>query len=214
MHVVKLGGSLLDKPRALREWLAVIARAGRGRLVLVPGGGPFADAVRTAQAGLGFDDGAAHRMALLAMDQCGLLLASLESVCIPCASTSAIRKVLVSGGVPVWMPSRPIACAEGVPESWDVTSDSLAAWLARELGASTLWLVKACAVAVQDWDRLAVMGVVDPAFPRFCADARFRVRVVGPGDTFWLTEALIEEPSFRRPPMPLEIEPATGDEGD
>ena len=193
MHVLKLGGSLLQEPRILRAWLDAIAAAGCGRLVVVPGGGPFADAVRVAQAQLGFDEGAAHRMALLAMEQCGLLFASLESACVPAESTAAIRNALATGRVPIWMPTRMLAHAEGVPESWEVTSDSLAAWLACELGASTLWLVKACPVPVQDRERLAIMGVVDPVFPRFCAEARFEVRVVGPGDTFRLTGALAEE---------------------
>ncbi len=65
--VVRLGGSHAFSP-LLRPWLAAIGAAA-GRVVLVPGGGPFADTVRSAQAAMGFDDLAAHRMALLAMAQ-------------------------------------------------------------------------------------------------------------------------------------------------
>jgi aspartokinase-like uncharacterized kinase len=83
--------------------------------------------------------------------------------------------------------------SEGIPESWSVTSDSLAAWLARALGASALWLVKACPVPVQDPERLAGMGVVDPIFPRFCAEARFDVHVLGPRDRVRFTAALAQE---------------------
>ena len=42
MRVVKLGGSLSGAPE-LKAWLAALAGAA-GRVVLVPGGGPFADA--------------------------------------------------------------------------------------------------------------------------------------------------------------------------
>jgi 5-(aminomethyl)-3-furanmethanol phosphate kinase len=189
VHVVKLGGSLLESPDMLRNWLrSVAAGGGGGRVVVVPGGGPFADAVRMAQGKLGCDDRAAHRMALLAMEQCGLLFASLEPSLVPAASIEAIREALRRGRVPVWMPFRCAADAKDITASWDVTSDSLAAWLARELGASTLWLVKACPIPVQDPTALAAMGVVDAAFPRFCVAAGYAVRVVGPADASPLTE--------------------------
>src|SRR5688572_11112389 len=65
--VVKLGGSYALSPR-LPAILAAI-RASHVPVVVVPGGGPFADAVRAAQPRMGFGDRAAHRMALLAMAQ-------------------------------------------------------------------------------------------------------------------------------------------------
>src|ERR1700741_4474814 len=72
--VIKIGGSCafsLD----LRRWSAMVAACG-GRAVVVPGGGPFADAVRAAQQRMKFDDAAAHHMAMLGMEQFGHALAS------------------------------------------------------------------------------------------------------------------------------------------
>ncbi len=71
--IVKLGGSLLGAA-TLRAALDACAAA---RALVVPGGGPFADAVRRVQSGFGFDDRAAHGMAILAMEQTALALASL-----------------------------------------------------------------------------------------------------------------------------------------
>ena len=82
MWVVKLGGSLA-RSEALRGWLAVLARAGRGRAVVVPGGGRYADAVRAEQQRWGFDDSTAHSMALLAMDQYGHQLAAIGNQAAP-----------------------------------------------------------------------------------------------------------------------------------
>jgi len=76
LAVVKLGGSHAHGPH-LKDWLAAIA-AEAGSIAIVPGGGPFADAVRTAQAGIGYDDRAAHAMALMAMAQFGAALTSLN----------------------------------------------------------------------------------------------------------------------------------------
>ena len=78
--VVKVGGSLGARPRTLRRLmstLAVLAR--RHPLVVVPGGGPFADQVRRADRRFGLGDSPAHWMAILAMDQYAHLLASLPN---------------------------------------------------------------------------------------------------------------------------------------
>ena len=77
MWVVKLGGSLHDAP-ALRHWLERLAILPGPPRVVVPGGGPFADAVRALQPVLGVGELAAHRMAILAMQQFGLALQALE----------------------------------------------------------------------------------------------------------------------------------------
>ena len=75
--VLKLGGSYAFSP-FLKNWIDAVKDCA-GCVVLVPGGGPFADAVRAAQPRMGFDDRAAHEMAVLAMDQYGCALAHLGS---------------------------------------------------------------------------------------------------------------------------------------
>ena len=75
LTVVKLGGSLAFSD-ALRPWLDALSQCAR-HVVVVPGGGPFADAVRAAQPRMGFDDRAAHHMALSAMEQYGRALVGL-----------------------------------------------------------------------------------------------------------------------------------------
>ena len=138
--VVKLGGSFAFSVH-LRAWIEAIA-ACAGRVVIVPGGGPFADTVRSAQLRMGFDDRAAHDMAILAMEQYGRALASLDRRLSPADSTEAIRRDLDAGRVPVWMPARMTRLANDIAPSWDLTSDSLAAWLAGTIGARRLFLVK------------------------------------------------------------------------
>src|SRR5262249_24587648 len=74
--VVKLGGSVI-RSADLSSWLDAIV-AVRAPIVVVPGGGALADEVRACQAKLGFGDPAAHRMALLAMDQLAWAVAGLR----------------------------------------------------------------------------------------------------------------------------------------
>jgi dihydroneopterin aldolase len=177
--VIKIGGSCafaLD----LRRWAAAIADCG-GRAVVVPGGGPFADAVRAAQPRMGFDDGAAHHMALLAMEQFGRALASFDARLSPVDSIAAVRRVLRDRQVPIWLPTR-MTLATDIPASWEVTSDSLAAWLAGKLSATRLLLLKqvelpAGAVSATE---LTANGIVDPAFPAFLKQSDSPAFILGP----------------------------------
>ena len=179
LTVIKLGGSHAFEPH-LRPWLDALA-SHAGSIVLVPGGGAFADAVRDAQPRIGFDDGAAHRMALLAMEQFGCALASLNERCLLVDSFAAIHRALEDGRVPVWLPTNMVLAAGEIPGSWDVTSDSLAAWLAGELGASRLVLVKHAASTLAARE-LASRRIVDPAFPGFLAHAGVPLLVLGAND--------------------------------
>jgi dihydroneopterin aldolase len=189
LTVVKLGGShAFAAHRA--DWIeAIVALA--GRIVVVPGGGPFADAVRDAQAKMGFDDGAAHRMALLAMEQYGCALASGRTQLSLADSRAAIDRALTSGRVPVWLPTR-MVLASDIPASWDVTSDSLAAWLAQVIGARRLLLVKhgEPGAGTARAPELAARGIVDAAFPRYLQASRIPAFILGPADHATMTQVI------------------------
>ncbi len=188
--VVKLGGSLAGAPE-LAAWLEVLGRAG-GRAVVVPGGGPFADQVRAAQERWRFDDATAHHLAILAMELFGRMLAALQPGLMLAESRPDIERVLQEGGVPVWMPARMTLGRREIAESWEVTSDSLAAWLAGALGAGRLLLVKSAAPPAGDVPagELVRRGLLDPAFPGFLAHSRAQARCLGPGDVRGLASAL------------------------
>jgi dihydroneopterin aldolase len=184
-----LGGSLAEGA-SLPGWLAMLP-AGRGRTVIVPGGGAFADAVRREQQRLGFSDRAANRMALLAMEQYALVLVDLVPDLVPCRTIDEMRKTLAAGGVPVWLPSLLALADPAIPESWEVTSDSLAAWLAGRLGAHALVLVKSIAAPRPlEPASLAAKGMVDTAFPRFVAAGGLVLDWVGPGEERRLADLL------------------------
>ena len=183
MWVVKLGGSLANYPDDLKRWLEALAEAGQGKVVIVPGGSFFADWVREAQKKWGFDDVAAHAMGLRAMEQYGLMLCGLQKSFVPASTEAEIRKALQENQVPVWLPVQTLA-SEDLSPSWDVTSDSLAAWLARRLTAERLVLVKSCALPEGEMDmaELSRKGIVDAAFPGFVDAAVFDVWLVNRED--------------------------------
>lgn len=167
MWVVKLGGSLAGRGE-LSYWLDILAYHG-GKIVLVPGGGPFADRVRDLQAQWAFSDKAAHAMALRAMEQYGLMMAGLQKGVVPVTTLSELKQVRQRAQVPVWLPVTEVIPAHDIPSDWSVTSDSLAAWLGQRLAASRLILVKTIQLRPGNIPlaRLVEEGVVDTAFPQF-----------------------------------------------
>ncbi|HLG59906.1 MAG TPA: hydantoinase/oxoprolinase family protein [Vicinamibacterales bacterium] len=141
--VIKLGGGVLADPECFEAVLRAIgALARESPLVVVPGGGPFADAVRDQSARLGLSDEASHWMAVIAMDQYAHLIASRLAGAVLVSTPSEIGGALRAGRLPVLAPSRWLREADPLPHSWDVTSDSIAAWVAGKLGARQLVLVK------------------------------------------------------------------------
>ena len=185
MWVVKIGGSLASSPD-LAPWLAAVAGPAQTPVVVVPGGGPFADLVRQAQLRHGFDDAQAHRMAVLAMEQFGLMLCALEPRLVPAATVGHMRAARARGAVPVWMAATMALAASDIGAGWDVTSDSLAAWLAHSIRATALFLVKSVSPASGRRSvsaaSLARSGFVDAAFPKSVAGSAHELRCLGPGD--------------------------------
>jgi aspartokinase-like uncharacterized kinase len=181
--VVKLGGSVIRSPD-LRSWLDAIAMP-RAPIVVVPGGGALADEVRASQARLGFGDAAAHRMALLAMDQLAWAVAGLRSGFEVGATEADLTGALERDLIAVWAPYALVAGRTDIEASWRVTSDSLALWLAGRLGARRCYLIKSIARASQTRTsaaQLARDGVVDEAFPAILAEARVPAVLLGRGD--------------------------------
>ncbi len=166
MWVVKLGGSLQTSSQ-LSKWLDILVEYGSGKVIIVPGGGRFADQVRHMQSYWEFDDGVAHEMALLCMEQYAYILQGMESRLQPVLSKDAILNCLDNQQVPVWLPHKMIINRREIPASWRITSDSLALWLAGYLGAGSLLLIKTTQLPDHYLPiaQMPARGLVDDCFP-------------------------------------------------
>lgn len=170
-RVLKLGGSLLDWPglrEAFRDWRA---RYPAERDLLVVGGGPAADWVRAIDQVHQLGDDASHQLAIQAMQ----LNAELAAQLWPEAERCDRLQDLGNAALTILFPW-PALCdeeqaryGEVMPHSWNVTSDSIAAWVARAIGARELVLMKSTSPGKVDF--------VDPYFAQFAA-AIERVSVV------------------------------------
>jgi aspartokinase-like uncharacterized kinase len=191
MWVVKIGGSLSHDP-ALREWLTRLWEVGGGRVVIVPGGGDFADAVRQYQHEWQFDDLAAHNMCLLAMAQYAILMQGVVPELVLASNEDRIRRALRDGRVAVWVPTDLMRATPDSMTNWDTTSDSLAAWLSTLLNAERLMIVKSCDVdADAPLETLAAKGIVDRRFPAYVRDANYIVEIFSKGDVAVMRDRLL-----------------------
>jgi len=151
--VVKLGGSLYHRVPGI---VPILREAGRP-LLIVPGGGPFANAVREVRV----DEDAAHWMAIAAMEQYGWYVASHG---LPVTDSPAVPDQPT-----MFLPYKAMREKDPLPHSWDVTSDTIAAWVAGTLGLDLLLLKSVDGIS--EGSRLLETiilpiktEVVDPAF--------------------------------------------------
>jgi 5-(aminomethyl)-3-furanmethanol phosphate kinase len=143
LTVIKIGGGLTWVPGALDKVCRTVGSLSRDwPLVVVPGGGPFADGIREFERRMGLSADAAHWMAILAMDQYAYVLASRIPDAALVEEPGCIREALAVAGAVVLAPSRWMKSADVLPHSWDVTSDSIAAFVAGALDARRLILIK------------------------------------------------------------------------
>jgi hypothetical protein len=133
--ILKLGGSLLAKGRELVRFLRDYAECTAHQIVIVPGGGPFAEAVKKLAERLNISNDAAHWMAVLAMHQYGLFLAADEPETPVVESIQGIRN---AGPICIALPYRILRADDSLPHTWNVTSDTIAAFIAHKLGEKTV----------------------------------------------------------------------------
>lgn len=205
--VVKLGGSTAGRIE-MEQWIAVLASATLP-LVIVPGGGPFADQVRVLQKEMHFSDAAAHEMAILAMEQFAIVIAERHPRLQPARSLDDLEAILAGGGVPVWLPSQMTRNAD-IAQSWDITSDSLAAWLCRQIGSRHLLLCKQVdpESLPEGLQALVDNGVVDAMLPVLLGEETV-LYIAGPSS---LRSQLAELPMARVPGRRVKMREAAGGE--
>lgn len=158
LRVVKFGGSLLER----QDWPALAGAlvAEFPSCLLVVGGGSVVEGLRALDATAPGAPALVHRLALEGMGITARFVAArldLETVVEPLDRGAAVLDVAA------WLDVAPER-HDGLARSWSVTSDSLAARVARLYGAG-LVLAKRVPPPAQDLGALAAAGWVDASFP-------------------------------------------------
>lgn len=139
--VLKVGGSLAEYPKSLKKLCKKLASFAKDhKILIVPGGGRFADVVRNFDKTYGLSKTVAHKMALLAMDQFGLFLSDITPNSFVSYSFEKVKNS-PSETLPIFLPSRFIFRKDPLESSWNVTSDSITAYIAGIFHVKKLILV-------------------------------------------------------------------------
>lgn len=140
--VIKVGGSLAEDPATLKaSGIKLGEIATKYRITIVPGGGKFADVVREYDQRYTLSADISHKMAILGMDQFGLFLSQvIPNSCATYLLSDAVQLSEI-GVVPIFLPSQLMFQEDPLGHSWDVTSDSIAAYIASRLKADKIILV-------------------------------------------------------------------------
>jgi hypothetical protein len=136
IHIVKLGGSLLDLPDAFDRFQAWRAMEMGTRGVLVVGGGNTADLVRDADRRFNLGESRAHWLAIRAMQFNAHLIAGILPKTKMVASHEQAQDAWREGFLAVVEPWEWLGNEElrdktlAIPHRWSFTSDSIAAHIA------------------------------------------------------------------------------------
>lgn len=140
--VVKIGGSLAEDPAQLRALCRKLCElAKKYTFIVVPGGGSFADVVRDFDRRITLSNDISHRMAVLAMDQFGLVLSDFVPDSRVIHRLEDVEDFSEDLNTLIFLPSQLMFQENPLENSWDVTSDSIAAYVAGRVKSGKLVLV-------------------------------------------------------------------------
>ncbi|MDD1696082.1 MAG: uridylate kinase [Methanoregula sp.] len=165
--IVKVGGSLFHQI----PYIVPVLKKSERPLFLIPGGGPFADFVRRVPV----DNDTAHWMAVAAMEQYGLFIASFG---IP------TKDMIISPfTTTVFLPYQYLRLTDPLPHTWDITSDTIAAWVAHTLNFDLLLLKSVDGIYINGIFQARVTrpvesDVIDPCFLPFVIQKSVKTTII------------------------------------
>ncbi|ALK06381.1 MAG: amino acid kinase [Methanosarcina sp. 795] len=193
--VVKIGGSLIKEAtelvnRLVKEFGSGSQKIAEGgytadrfpfSVLIVPGGGIFAEVVRETDEMFCLGADTAHWMAILGMEQYAYYLQDKTG-------SRAVDSIAdVPEGVSILFPYRLLREEDPLPHSWDVTSDTIAAWIAKQIGARLIKVTDVDGIfrngkLVREISASSCVGnnasCIDPALPKFLLENRMECLIV------------------------------------
>lgn len=166
LTVLKLGGSLFDLHNLGPILCNYINSRKLPNPVVIPGGGRFADVVRHLDKVQQLNDQVSHQLGVRTLSITARYLAALDPQLKFSLSGDDCLNAWGMGSIAVLDVAELVLEHSALPESWDVTTDSVAAWVTSLNAESQLILLKSIPQPdVSSLEELAELGGVDNYFP-------------------------------------------------
>jgi len=140
----KIGGTILEDFENLNSTISQFSQLfGKDviqRIILIPGGGSFANFVRKIYSELKLTDELAHWMSIISMDYNGIELGKKFPKLEIFEEYDKLKEIGKS--FCIFLPYQFLKENDKLPHSWDVTSDSITLFLAKKLGLNECFLIK------------------------------------------------------------------------
>ena len=166
IRVVKLGGSLLGLDQLYNRIDIWLRDQPPAKTVIIVGGGPAVEMIRHWAARQQWPDRRSHWTAIRAMGYNTRRLAGHWQLVTDLEQAKQAAQSPVLLEVETTLRAMEENRQDPLPWSWEVTSDSIAARIARELGSGELVLLKSTSSSSGDPEQLAREGIVDSYFPQ------------------------------------------------
>lgn len=131
--VIKIGGSLFPN-----EAIELAKKLKGQKCLVIIGGGEFANLIRKYDGEIGFSQDITHETAIDSMDILAKLLNDKLAFTEISYTIDQAESIADSNKIPIMICSKILAENEPFKHSWDVTSDSIAAYIASLLNAKLL----------------------------------------------------------------------------
>jgi aspartokinase-like uncharacterized kinase len=142
--IFKIGGKILENFEDLNSTISQLTQLFEKdriqKIILIPGGGSLANFIRNVYSELKFTEELGHWMGVISMNYNGIELGKKFPEVDIIEDINTLRKLHKS--LCIFLPYRFLKEIDRLPHSWDVTSDSITLFLAKELDIPHSFLIK------------------------------------------------------------------------
>lgn len=142
--IVKIGGKILKNPKDLKSTISQLDLLCEKRIIqniiIIPGGGSYANFVRFIDDKLKIGDDLSHWMAIYAMNQNGKDLCEKYPKIRLLDNFNELKNL--THELNIFLPFNFLYQTDELPHSWNVTSDSITLYLAHKLELDIVYLIK------------------------------------------------------------------------
>lgn len=142
--IVKIGGRILENKENLESTVLQLKYLCENnfvkKIIIIPGGGLYANFIRKLDTKLSVGDDLSHWMAIFAMNCNGIRISQKYEDIRYFNNLNELKKS--NERIVIFLPYDFLYQLDELPHSWDVTSDSITVYIAHHLGLKDCFLIK------------------------------------------------------------------------